>query len=83
MDCGGLWKIIETVSIIFKIVEYYFKQATPNHVIKIDCKNIVSKLLCNSIILHYFTILKNKSNETIKKEIAFNLMEDLLTQISI
>lgn len=80
MDHGCLWKVNETVLTIFKTTEYYFKQAISKYV---DCESIMSNLLSNSIILNYFKILKNKSNETIKKEIAVNLMEHLLTQISL
>ena len=33
----------------------------------------------NATILHHATVLKNKSEETIKKEVALNLLQDLLT----
>ena len=33
----------------------------------------------NATVLHHATVLKNKSEETIKKEVALNLLQDLLT----
>ena len=35
--------------------------------------------MANATILHHATILKSKSEEAIKKEVALNLLEDLLT----
>ena len=37
----------------------------------------------NATVLHHATVLKNKSEETIKKEVALNLLQDLLTFIYI
>ena len=35
--------------------------------------------MANTTVLHHATVLKRKSEETIKKEVALNLLEDLLT----
>ena len=79
MDRGGLWNVNENVTSIFKIAERYFRTATQKHVIKIDSNSIVSNLMANATVLHHATVLKSKSEETIKKEVALNLLEDLLT----
>ena len=79
MDRGGLWKVNENVTSIFKIAERYFRIATQKHVVKIDSKSIASNLMSNATVLHHATVLKSKSEETIKKEVALNLLEDLLT----
>ena len=79
MDRGDLWKVNENVISIFKIAERYFRIATQRHVVKIDSKSIVSNLMANATVLYYAKVLKSKSEETIKKEVALNLLEDLLT----
>ena len=79
MDRGDLWKVNENVISIFKIAERYFRIATQRHVVKIDSKSIVSNLVANATVLYYAKVLKSKSEETIKKEVALNLLEDLLT----
>ena len=80
INWAGLWKINKNVLTMFKTAECYFTQATQKHALRIDCKYIVPNLLYNSSILHHLKISKNKSNETIKKIIVFNILEDLLKQ---
>ena len=76
MDRAGLWKLNENI----KSIWYYFRIATKKHVVKIDSKSIVSNLMANATAFHHATILKIKSEEAIKKELALNLLfEDLLT----
>lgn len=79
MDRGGLWKVNENVTSIFKVAESYFKVATQKKVTKIDSKNIVSILMKNATVLHHASVIKGKSEEEIKKEVFLNLLEDLLT----
>ena len=54
MDRGGLWKVNENVTSIFKIAERYFRIATQKHVVKIDSKSIVSNLM--SMLLFYIML---------------------------
>ena len=67
MDRGGLWKVNENGTSIFKIVERYFRIATQKHVVKIDSKSIALNLMANATVLHHAKVLKSKSEETIKK----------------
>ena len=67
MDRGGLWKVNENFTSIFKIAERYFRIATQKHVVKIDSKSIISNLMPDATVLHHATVLKRKSEETIKK----------------
>ena len=69
----------ENATSIFKIAEHYFRMATQKHVVKIDCKGIVLNLMANATVLDHAKLLKSKSDEAIKKEVAVNLPEDLLT----
>ena len=66
MDRGGLWRVNENFTSIFKIAEHYFRIATQKHVLKTDSKSIVSNLMANAVI-HHATVSKSKSEETIKK----------------
>ena len=79
MDRGGLWKVNENVTSIFKIAEHCFRIATQKHVFKIDSTSIASNLMANATVLHHATVLKSNSEEIIKKEVALNLLEYLLT----
>ena len=54
MDRGGLWKVNENVTSIFKIAERYFRIATQKHVVKIDSKSTVSNLM--SMLLFYIML---------------------------
>ena len=65
MDRGGLWKVNENVTSIFKIAGRYFRKATQKHVVKVDSKSIVSNLMANATLLHHATVLKSKSEEII------------------
>ena len=78
MDRGGLWKVNENVTSIFKIAEHYFRIATQKHVVKIYSKSIVSNLIASATVLHHAIVLKSKPEEPIKKEVALSLLEDLL-----
>ena len=65
LDRGGLWKVNENVTSIFKIAERYFRIATQKHVVKINSKSIDSNLMAIATVLHPATILKSNSEEAI------------------
>ena len=80
LDRGGLWKVDNNVILIFKVAECHFKTITSVPTTKIDCKSIVSTLMKNPIIHENMSKIRSKSTDTIvKREIALNLLEDLLT----
>ena len=80
LDRGGLWKVDNNVTLIFKVAECHFKTITSVPTTKIDCKSIVSTLMKNPIIHENMSKIRSKSTDTIiKKEINLNLLEDLLT----
>lgn len=56
-----------------------FRIAIQKHVLIIDCNSVVSNVMAHPTILHHATVLKRKSEESIKKELALNLLKDLLT----
>lgn len=43
------------------------------HVLKIDFNSFVSNVMAHPTILHYATVVKTKSEETIKKDVAVDL----------
>ena len=80
LDQGGLWKVDNNVTLVFKVAECHFKTITSFPAIKVDCKSIVSTLMKNPIIDENMSKIRRKSTDAIiKKEIALNLLEDLLT----
>ena len=76
---GGLWKVTHDVISIFTVTESYFLTATKTVCNKIDCKKITSSLMSDSVVLSYFSKLRSSSSDHVKKEVALNLLEDLLT----
>lgn len=79
LNRGGLWKVTEEVVAIFSVAEKQFLATTKNTTNRIDCKAIVDVLLRNSLILDSFSKIRGKSSTHVKKEIALNLLNDLLT----
>ena len=80
LDRGGLWKVDNNVILIFKVAECHFKTITSVPTTKIDSKSIVSTLMKNPIIHENMSKIRSKSTDTIvKREIALNLLQDLLT----
>ena len=62
------------------VAECHFETITSVPETKMDCKSIVSTLMKNPIIHENMSKIKSKSTNTIlRKEIALNLLEDLLT----
>ena len=79
LDGGGLWKVDNSVTLIFTVAECYFKTITNFPTTKIDCKSIVSTLMKNRIIHNNKFKIRSKSIDAfIKKDIALNLIENLL-----
>ena len=78
-DRGGLWKVKHDVVVIFSIAESCFLSATKDFVTQIDSKLIVSKLMENPSIIASFNAIRRLSEEKVSKEIAFNLLEDMVT----
>lgn len=76
---GGLWKVTQDVISIFAAAESHFVTATKRAYNKIDCHLIVSALMKDSWVLLNFSKIRSSSIDKVKKEVAFNLLEDLLT----
>ena len=65
---------------MFKVAEFHFKTITSVPRTKIDCKVFVSTLMKNPIIHYNKPKIRSKSIDAfIKKDIALNLIENLLT----
>ena len=79
LNRGGLWKMNGDVIAIFSVAEAYFLSSTKKLQNKILSKHIVSALMGNCMVLENFAKVRQNSPDNIKKEIAFNLLEDLLT----
>ena len=76
---GGLWKVSPEVVKIFSLAEVYFRSKTSSSVVKIDAKDIVAKLMTDFGVLSNFSNLRSKAKEKVNKEIALNLLEQLLS----
>ena len=76
LDRGGLWKVDNNVTLIFKVPEYHLKTITSVPTTKIDCKGVVSILM--KVILPMKRCPKSKVNQLIQLLIK-NILEDLLT----
>lgn len=75
---GGLWKIKSTAITIFMIAETYFLSATKSFVAKIDAEYLVSLLLKDAYLVACFNSIRSSCSQEVKKEIALNLIEDML-----
>ena len=78
LNRGGLWKVNEDVIAIFSVAEAYFLSSTKKLQNKIFSKDIVNALMENCMVLERFDKVM-RSSDNIKREIEFNLLEDLLT----
>ena len=79
MDRGGLWKVsIDTIR-IFSVAESFFVSSTKNFTTKIDATKIVDSLMSDSYLVSCSNKIRNNSAIVVKKEIAFNLIEEMLT----
>ena len=79
LNRGGLWKVNEDVVAIFIVAEAYFLSSTKKLQNKILSKHIVNALMENCMVLENFAKVRRSSPDNIKTDIAFNLLEDLLT----
>lgn len=77
-DRGGLWKVIPQVVEIFATVEKHFRESTKIIGRNIDSKTMVSTLIKNSYILSNYTTIRDLSTEKVSKEVALNLLENLI-----
>ena len=77
-DRGGLWTVNAEVLEIFCAVETHFRHVTNCAHRNIDSQKMVSELLRNSSVLCNFNKLRNMTTEKVSKEIAFNLLEQLV-----
>ena len=67
------------MKLTFKVAECNFKRITSVPETKTCCKIMVSTLMKNFFIHESMSNIRSKSTDTIiKKEIALNLLEDLL-----
>ena len=69
----------EDIIAIFSVAEAYFLSSTKKLQNKIVSKDIANALMENCIVLEGFAKVTRTSPDNIKKEIAFNLLEELLT----
>ena len=88
LNRGGLWKVNEDVIAIFSVAEAYYLSLTKklqNKIVSKDAlmenlwRTYVNALMENCVVLESFAKVRRSSPDNIKKEIAFNLLEDLLT----
>lgn len=76
---GGLWNINTDAFDIFSMTESYFQKATETFSSKIDSHFIVASLLQNSLVILNLEKIRSNTQDKVKKEVAFNILEDLLT----
>ena len=76
---GGLWKIKSIAITIFMIAESHFLAASEKFITKIDCEHLVSIILRDTWVIANMNSIRRSCDPEVKKEIAMNLMEDLLT----
>ena len=79
LNRGGLWKVNEDVIVIFSVAEPYLLSSTKKLQNKILSKYIVNALMENFMVLESFAKVRQNPPDNIKKEIAFNLLVDLVT----
>ena len=68
----------EDVIAVFSVAEAYFFSSTKKLQNKIVSKDIVNALMENCMVLENLAKVRRSSPDIFKKEIAFNLLEDLL-----
>ena len=69
----------EDVVTIFSVAEAYFLSSIKKLQNKILPKDIVNALMGNGKVVESFSKIRRSFTDSIKKKIAFNLLEDLLT----
>lgn len=78
-DRGGLWRVNANTIAIFSIAECLFQNNTKHFVTKIDVSEMVSELLSDAPLVAYFNNMRARSELHVKKEVALNLLEDMLS----
>ena len=76
---SDVWKMKIEVINIFIMAESTFKSIVSKSINKIDSKEMVSSLLENTSVLADFATTRNQPDQVIKKEVAMNLLEDILS----
>ena len=77
-DRGELWTVNAEVLEIFCAVETHIRHVISYAHRNIDCQKMVSELLRNPSVLCNFNRLRNMTKGKVSKEIAFNLLEQLV-----
>ena len=78
LDWGGLWKVNTDVVAIFSVAKSYLSSSSTEAANITDIKFIFSALMASPCVLIHFSTIRDNSPDTIQKEIALNLLEDLL-----
>jgi len=78
-DRGGLWRVNSNTLSIFSIAECLFQNSTKNFVNKIGVSEMVSRLMSDAPLVAYFNNTRVQSELPVKKEVALNLLEDMLS----
>ena len=79
---GGSWKVIADVIAIFSVAEAHYLSSInrlQNKIVSQDIINALQRTVENCMVLESFPKVRRSSPDNIKKEIAFNLLEDLPT----
>ena len=76
---SDLWKVNKNVVAILSVEEAFSLSLTKNQSNNVDIIPIFFAPLTDSYVPIHFSKLRDDSPDSIKKEIAFNLLEDLLT----
>ena len=77
---GGLWTMEHSAVLMFTEVEKHFRIDVIEQpmLLKIDCQEIVHKLMKDCYILSLWSMLRNKCSLQVEKELSHNLLNDLL-----
>ena len=78
-DRGGLWKVNRDVVQMFRVTEIYFRKQTAGIIKNMNTNEMISFLIKNCTIQSVFKTLYQNGDITVKKELAFNLLEYILT----
>ena len=76
---GGLWIVSNPVIQICQHIEAKFRSVVKKFYNKIDSQTLIDDLMKNCGILSNFDKIRNESEEKVSKEIALNLLEQIIT----
>ena len=77
-----MWKVNADVK-TFTITEATLQSSTKNAGNKTDSKAIVAHLMKDAVLLSNFSRLRSNAGDTVKKEVALNLLEDMLLYVRV